>query len=214
MFHVAYGLLVLMLPRSPGLIDVHVHLREPGGTHKEDFASGTAAALAGGITMVCAMPNTSPAVTDAASFTQAQKVRGCCCLSQCLCPLTRLCGASCSALALHPPRLALQLAEAGARCDFTLFLGASSENAGSLGPLAGSAAGLKMYLNDTFSSLRMDDVSLWMEVRSRGQGLVWAYTRVLEPVPTSPMCPPSTSSSGRSTCPWWHTRSGRRWPPS
>ncbi|KAM9617172.1 multifunctional protein CAD isoform 5-T5 [Morphnus guianensis] len=116
------------LIRLPGLIDVHVHLREPGGTHKEDFASGTAAALAGGVTMVCAMPNTNPAVTDATSFALAQK-----------------------------------LAEAGARCDFALFLGASSENAGSLGPLAGAAAGLKMYLNDTFSSLRMDDVSLWME---------------------------------------------------
>ncbi|NXG24771.1 PYR1 protein, partial [Grallaria varia] len=116
------------LIRLPGLIDVHVHLREPGGTHKEDFASGTAAALAGGITMVCAMPNTSPAITDAASFALAQK-----------------------------------LAEAGARCDFALFLGASSENASTLGPLAGAAAGLKMYLNDTFSSLRMDDVSLWME---------------------------------------------------
>ncbi len=44
-----------------GLIDVHVHLREPGATYKEDFSSGTAAALAGGITMVCAMPNTNPA---------------------------------------------------------------------------------------------------------------------------------------------------------
>lgn len=64
-----------MLPHSPGLIDVHVHLREPGSTHKEDFASGTAAALAGGVTMVCAMPNTSPAITDAASFTLVQKVR-------------------------------------------------------------------------------------------------------------------------------------------
>ncbi|XP_062344305.1 CAD protein isoform X2 [Cinclus cinclus] len=116
------------LIRLPGLIDVHVHLREPGGTHKEDFASGTAAALAGGVTMVCAMPNTSPAVTDATSFALAQK-----------------------------------LAEAGARCDFALFLGASLDNAGTLGPLAGAAAGLKMYLNDTFSSLRMDDVSLWME---------------------------------------------------
>ncbi len=36
----------------PGLIDIHVHLREPGATHKEDFSSGTAAALAGGITLV------------------------------------------------------------------------------------------------------------------------------------------------------------------
>ena len=50
--------------RLPGLIDVHVHLREPGGTHKEDWATGTAAALAGGITMVLAMPNTQPPIVD------------------------------------------------------------------------------------------------------------------------------------------------------
>lgn len=67
----------------------------------------------------------------------------------------------------HPLPLVLQLAEAGARCDFALFLGASLDNAGTLGPLAGAAAGLKMYLNDTFSTLRMDDMSLWMEVSGR-----------------------------------------------
>ena len=55
---------------------MHVHLREPGATHKEDFSSGTAAALAGGVTMVCAMPNTSPAVTDAGTLALVQKVRG------------------------------------------------------------------------------------------------------------------------------------------
>lgn len=57
-----------------GLIDVHVHLREPGATHKEDFSSGTAAALAGGITMVCVMPNTNPAVIDPGSLALVQKV--------------------------------------------------------------------------------------------------------------------------------------------
>lgn len=56
----------------PGLIDPHVHLREPGQTHKEDFGSGTAAALAGGFTAVLAMPNTDPALTDASSLEQAQ----------------------------------------------------------------------------------------------------------------------------------------------
>ncbi|MCL2356128.1 MAG: dihydroorotase [Defluviitaleaceae bacterium] len=45
---------------TPGLIDMHVHLREPGQTHKETVASGTQAAAAGGFTTVCAMPNTSP----------------------------------------------------------------------------------------------------------------------------------------------------------
>jgi len=56
----------------PGLIDLHVHVRDPGATHKEDWASCTAAALAGGITMICAMPNTTPAVTDAPTL---QKIR-------------------------------------------------------------------------------------------------------------------------------------------
>ena len=54
--------------KLPGLIDVHVHLREPGATHKEDWDSGTAAALAGGFTTVLAMPNTDPPITDQDSF--------------------------------------------------------------------------------------------------------------------------------------------------
>src|SRR5215210_8623970 len=45
------------LIRLPGLIDPHVHLRDPGATHKEDFTSGTRAALAGGFTAVLDMPN-------------------------------------------------------------------------------------------------------------------------------------------------------------
>ena len=55
----------------PGLIDAHVHLREPGQTHKEDFDSGTLAALAGGFTAVLAMPNTDPPLTDASTLGQA-----------------------------------------------------------------------------------------------------------------------------------------------
>jgi len=45
---------------APGLIDIHVHLREPGQTHKETIRTGTAAAAAGGFTTVVAMPNTTP----------------------------------------------------------------------------------------------------------------------------------------------------------
>ncbi|KAF0023876.1 hypothetical protein F2P81_024506 [Scophthalmus maximus] len=116
------------LVRLPGLIDVHVHLREPGATHKEDFSSGTAAALAGGVTMVCAMPNTSPSVTDAATLALVQK-----------------------------------LAKAGCRCDYALYLGAASDNAGALPSIASQAVALKMYLNDTYSTLKMDNVSFWME---------------------------------------------------
>jgi dihydroorotase len=45
---------------APGLVDIHVHLREPGQAHKETIATGTAAAAAGGFTAVAAMPNTTP----------------------------------------------------------------------------------------------------------------------------------------------------------
>ena len=44
----------------PGLVDVHVHLREPGFLYKETIATGTAAAARGGFTTVCAMPNLNP----------------------------------------------------------------------------------------------------------------------------------------------------------
>lgn len=60
--------------RIPGLIDTHVHVREPGQTHKEDFASCSAAALSGGITLIGAMPNTQPAIVDRESLAVAQKV--------------------------------------------------------------------------------------------------------------------------------------------
>ena len=60
----AKGLIV-----APGFIDPHVHLREPGQAHKETIASGTAAAAAGGVTSVCAMPNTTP-VNDLPAITR------------------------------------------------------------------------------------------------------------------------------------------------
>ena len=49
----------------PGLVDMHVHLREPGYEQKEDIASGTRAAAHGGFTAVCAMPNTDPVIDNA-----------------------------------------------------------------------------------------------------------------------------------------------------
>ncbi|MFW6096853.1 MAG: amidohydrolase family protein [Chloroflexota bacterium] len=107
----------------PGLVDVHTHLRVPGGEQKEDFASGTAAALAGGITTVLGMPNTSP-------------------------PLTR------------PEALATARAQAqrDARCDVGLFAGASAVDLERLPELAAETVALKIYLNDTFGPLRVDDV--------------------------------------------------------
>ena len=58
--------------KLPGLIDVHVHLREPGATHKEDYDTGTAAALAGGFTCVLDMPNNTPPITNAATLAAKQ----------------------------------------------------------------------------------------------------------------------------------------------
>src|SRR5438132_9512009 len=60
----AQGLIV-----APGFIDIHVHLREPGQSHKETIATGTLAAAAGGFTSVCTMPNTNP-VNDSPEITR------------------------------------------------------------------------------------------------------------------------------------------------
>jgi dihydroorotase-like cyclic amidohydrolase len=113
--------------KLPGLIDPHVHMREPGATHKEDWDSGTAAALAGGFTTVLAMPNTRPPVTDGDTLD-----------------------------------LALAAARSKARCDFAQFLGAGPDNALALAKLAPHAAGLKMYLDQTYGPLRLDEMTLWM----------------------------------------------------
>ncbi len=114
--------------RIPGLIDPHVHMREPGATHKEDWDSGTSAALAGGVTMVLAMPNTKPPIFDERTLD-----------------------------------LALEAARSKARCDYAQFLGAGPENAAEAARLAPRAAGLKMYLDQTFGELRLDSMTIWQE---------------------------------------------------
>ena len=79
----------------PGLIDAHVHLRAPGGEQKEDFRSGTQAALAGGFTTVLAMPNTNPPLTTLDSLSIAQHLAA----SQSLCDVFLYAGASAEGLA-------------------------------------------------------------------------------------------------------------------
>jgi dihydroorotase-like cyclic amidohydrolase len=108
----------------PGLVDPHVHLREPGATHKEDFDTGTAAALAGGFTVVMAMPNTAPPLTDAPSLD-----------------------------------LARAAANAKARCDYGLFLGAGPEVAASP-DLSQGVCGMKMYLDQTYGPLRLEGLGV------------------------------------------------------
>nr|XP_034178340.1 CAD protein [Osmia lignaria] len=114
--------------KLPGLIDVHVHTRDPGTVYKEDFASCTAAALAGGITVIFAMPNTYPAVVDHQSFA-----------------------------------LAKERALSSARCDYAIYIGASSDNYSITAELAPLTAGLKMYLNETFTTLRLTDLTIWIK---------------------------------------------------
>src|SRR5215210_3196519 len=60
------------LVACPGLVDIHVHFREPGQTHKETIATGSRAAAAGGFTSVVMMPNTSP-VADTAGTIQSMQ---------------------------------------------------------------------------------------------------------------------------------------------
>src|SRR5512136_363190 len=109
--------------KLPGLIDVHVHLREPGATHKEDYATGTAAALAGGFTCVLDMPNNTPPITTAETLAAKQ-----------------------------------HLARSHARCDYGLHLGAGDDNVQTAHTLAPQVTGLKMYLDQTFGPLRLDDL--------------------------------------------------------
>jgi len=114
--------------KLPGLIDPHVHLREPGATHKEDWESGTMAGLAGGFTMLLAMPNTDPPILDEITYELSDNV-----------------------------------ARNKAYLDYGIYLGAGSENAAKVGKIAPQAAGLKMYLDQTYGPLQLTDMSLWQE---------------------------------------------------
>jgi dihydroorotase-like cyclic amidohydrolase len=109
----------------PGLIDVHTHLRVPGGEHKEDFATGTASAVAGGITQVLAMPNTRPPLATTAVLQTTRAT-----------------------------------AAATSYCDVGLFAGASPPVIEQLPSLAPYATALKIYLNDTFGDLRVDELPI------------------------------------------------------
>lgn len=59
---------------APGFIDVHVHLREPGGEYKETIETGTKAAARGGFTTVCPMPNTKPVPDSLEHLTQLNEL--------------------------------------------------------------------------------------------------------------------------------------------
>lgn len=58
---------------TPGFVDIHAHLRDPGQTYKEDIISGTESAAKGGFTTVCAMPNTEPVIDNIATVEYIQR---------------------------------------------------------------------------------------------------------------------------------------------
>jgi carbamoyl-phosphate synthase/aspartate carbamoyltransferase/dihydroorotase len=60
--------------KLPGLIDIHVHLRDPGQTNKEDFFTGTSAALSGGFTTIIDMPNNGIPITSISTLEEKQKI--------------------------------------------------------------------------------------------------------------------------------------------
>ena len=113
-----------LLTRLPGLADAHVHLRVPGGEHKEDFFTGTAAAVAGGFTTVLAMPNTTPPLTTRETLHDVQ------------------------------PR-----AKAEALCDVHFYAGASPDHLDELPALAGETIGLKIYADQTYGPLRIENLA-------------------------------------------------------
>ncbi|KAI6219197.1 CAD protein [Aphelenchoides fujianensis] len=115
------------LHRLPGLIDVHVHVREPGQEHKETWQTASRAAIAGGITMLLAMPNTQPPLTSPEIYERVDAV-----------------------------------ANANSYADYGLYIGANSENTRMDADFAAKAAGLKMYLNQTFGTLQLPSTLDWI----------------------------------------------------
>jgi dihydroorotase-like cyclic amidohydrolase len=79
----------------------------------------------------------------------------------------------------------LQRAEDKAHCDFALFVGASVDNYGVISKMAPAAAGLKMYLNETFTTLTLKDLTVWREVRVRGSYSMNVEFAVLQDVTSS-----------------------------
>lgn len=118
--------------RLPGMIDVHVHLREPGQPYKEDWETCTKAALAGGVTMIGVMPNTTPAITEHDTQNMIKKI-----------------------------------AREKAHCDYGVYLGATADNhelwKENKDGLVDKAMALKMYLNNTFGPLLLDDTQIWLK---------------------------------------------------
>ena len=135
--------------RLPGLIDVHVHIREPGDTYKGDWESETLAALHGGVTTVLVMPNTKPPITNPVNL-----------------------------------QLIVDAALSKSRCDWGVYLGGAKDNQDDIlamlnGPHKDRIAGMKLYLDETFSG-SLDMGHEWDAVAKHFAS--WAAHGVTKPI--------------------------------
>ncbi|MBI5635715.1 dihydroorotase, partial [Candidatus Micrarchaeota archaeon] len=99
----------------PGLIDAHVHFRDPGATHKEDFLTGSRAALSGGVTTVLDMPNNSPPVSTIEAL--EQKIE---CAGKSACDYSLFFGAT------NDSSLAKKAGERREVCALKIYMGSST----------------------------------------------------------------------------------------
>ncbi len=165
--------------KLPGLIDTHVHLREPGLTHKEDFESGTKAAIAGGYTVVLDMPNNPNPITNPEAL--AEKIK----LAEGVIAISRNEEAipASSEIAASPRSVNMNVAprnddtntlalkgegqgEGYSRiyCDLGFHFGASEEAIKYFGDVQEKVFGLKVYMNHTTGELLIEDKKLLNEI--------------------------------------------------
>ena len=108
--------------RFPGMVDMHVHMREPGLTQKEDWLTGTSAAIAGGVVAIVDMPNTIPPTFTSEAIDEKEGI-----------------------------------AREKALCDYGFYFGSDGSNLGEFEKVYDRVCGLKLYLDETTGSLRIDD---------------------------------------------------------
>lgn len=118
----------------PALIDCHVHFRVPGGEHKEDWRTGAAAAIAGGVTTVFDMPNNNPACTTKERLEEKKRM------------------------------IDAQLTDAGIPLRYHLYLGASEKTISEIERVHGGYIGVKVFLGQSTGDLLMDNDAAFEDV--------------------------------------------------
>ncbi len=110
----------------PALIDCHVHFRVPGGEHKEDWQTGARAALAGGVTSVCDMPNNTPVITTATTLRAKRDT------------------------------IEQQLSTARLPLHYYLYIGATPDNADEIRAIKNEVVGIKIFMGSSTGNLLVD----------------------------------------------------------